>query len=273
MARRTLYCLMDTETTKKNGMVFDMAYEIFDKHGQTFEYGSFLIKDVLAIEEPWYKEKIAEYWTLAYKQKVKPMSMSAVRRVFNNALKRHVGEGSKVVICAYNAAFDVTHMGMTSKQLTGKPFLTPETKHVQFLDLWHAWVMGCPVDYGVTAPMSPAGNIRTSAETVYQYISGIPDFEEKHMAFSDIMIEKVILMDILKRKKAMPIVDDPKKFVAMPWKIAQQRCRVAIEARKARQKSMLEIIETVPDLSQKGAHFTAPVQTSFLPDLNDESVA
>lgn len=256
---------MDTETTKNNGLVFDFAYELMDRHGQTYDYGSFLIKDVLAIEEPFFKEKISQYWTMVYKHHIKPLHMKTIRRVFNNMLARHIGNGSKIVICAYNAAFDITHLGQTCRQLTNQTFLKRENIHVQFLDLWHAWCMGCPVDYGYSAPMTPAGNIRTKAEDVYRYEAGIQDFEEKHIAYSDIIIEKVILASILRRKKKLPIVDDPKKFVSMPWRIAAQRCRLPLEARKARQQSAAELVETLPDITIKGAHFTGNPNQGFLP--------
>lgn len=255
MPRKVLYLLIDTETTKKNGLVFDAAFELFDKKGNTFETGSFIFKDILAVEEPFYREKIAQYWGLVYKQKAKPVYFRTFRRVFNNMLERYLNKGYKIVICAYNAAFDISHLALNCKHmLDGATFLNENTKGVYFMDLWHAWVMGCPVDYGYFAPMSDKGNIRTSAEVVYRYISECHDFEEKHIAHSDILIEKVILMDIIRRKKKMPVVNTPAKFQAMPWKIAQERCHIPIAERKARQALMKPILETVPDLSTKTGH-------------------
>lgn len=269
MARKTLYCILDTETTMKNGMVFDVAWDIIDRFGNSYDKQSFVITDVLAIEEPFYKDKIAQYWTLVFKRKAKPLKLRAIRRIFNDTIKRLIAKGYKVVICAYNASFDVSHLGLTSNNLlNGLPFLTFKDANLKFLDLWHAWVMGCPVDFGYFAPWTngeKAGtknpktgkpypfNIKTSAETVYRYISGIHDFEEKHMAHSDIIIEKVILLDTLRRKKKLPIVSHPKEFVAMPWKIAQQRCRKPIEERKKQQSSFLEIIENVPEITEPKA--------------------
>jgi len=49
MAKQTLYLMLDTETTMKNGLVFDAAFELFDRSGNTYEYGSYLFSDVLAI--------------------------------------------------------------------------------------------------------------------------------------------------------------------------------------------------------------------------------
>jgi hypothetical protein len=245
--KKRLYCLIDTETTKHNGLVFDMAYELMDKNGQTYELESFLFKDVLAIEDPFYKEKIAEYWNLCYKQKVKPLSTKAVRRIFNKQMASYQNKGYEIVMTAFNAAFDIRVLGETSRDKIGKAWLEKDvaTKGIKLFDLWHGWVMGCPKNYGVTAAMSEKGNIKTSAEEVFRYISHNPQFEEKHVAHSDIKIEKIILMDILKRKKKLHIVDSPKSFVAQPWKIAQERCRAAIEYRKAKQSSLTAVIDKI----------------------------
>lgn len=289
MTQKTLYCLMDTETTMKNGMVFDFAFDLFDRSGKTFESGSYLFTDVLAIEEPFYKEKIAQYWQLVYKHHIKPASLRVVRRVFNKTLQRYIKKGYKIVLCAYNAQFDITHLGETSENILSKKWLEPETKNLWFYDLWHGWVAGCPVDYGWTAPLTheKAGqknpktgkpfpfNIKTSAEAVYSYLVDNPHFEEKHIAFSDILIEKVILLDILARKKKMHIVRSPKDFISHPWKIAQERCRGPIEARKLRQMSMAPILEAVPDITTKDAPMAGDIPTivfpgdDVIPDIQD----
>jgi hypothetical protein len=282
MARKTLYFLVDTETTEKNGMVFDMAFDLFDRTGRTYEYGSYLFKDVLMIEEPFFKEKIGQYWNLAFKQRVKPVSVRTARYVFNHIVGKYLRQGFKVVICAYNAAFDLSHLSLTCENLLNVKWMTPESKGVQFLDLWHGWVAGCPVEYGYTADFvhgAKAGtinpktkkpfswNIKTSAESVYKYIADNQHFEEKHIAHSDIIIEKVILLDILRRKKKLHIVDHPSKFVSMPWKIAQERCREPIEFRKAKQMSMAELIQPIAPVTEKKGGLQ---QTIFFPGDEEE---
>lgn len=270
MAKPTLYCLMDTETTKKNGMVFDFAFTLLDKRGKIYESMSFVLTDVLMLEEPFYQKKIGQYWKLVYKQKAKPLTVKAVRRVFNRMLAKYLQQGYKIIICAYQAAFDISHMGQTSRQMCGLPFLTPETKGVKFFDLWHGWVVGCPVDYGNFAPWTrpnpgawdekkkrpvPA-NLSTTAENVYRYITGIHNFEEKHIAHSDVGIEIVILLDILQRKKKMHVVSNPADFKSHPWKLAQERCKVALDKRRAElgikeSPAIPTLTDEVPDLSDK----------------------
>lgn len=260
--RKTLYLLMDTETTKNNGLVFDMAYELFDRNGLTYEYGSFLFTDVLAIEEPFFKDKIATYWEMVYRKKIVPMSIHMARFLFNRMLEKYTSRNYKVVICAYNASFDVKHLGDTSAHLNKEKFVIKPNKNLLFYDLMHGWVENCPVDYGWTAPWTREApwepdprtgrpqpwNIKTSAESVYQYITGKPDFIEKHVAFEDIVIEKVILFDILKRKKKLYIVESPKDFITPCWQIAQERCKVPIKARKEKELAFRATLEVDPNL-------------------------
>lgn len=286
MSKKTLYCLIDTETTMKNGLVFDFAFELLDRKMTIYEKGSYLFYDVLAIEEPWYKEKVAQYWSLTYKRYIKPASLRSVRYVFNRIMQQYLKDGYKIILCAYNATFDVTHLGKTSVNILSKQWLEPETKGLKFYDLWHGWVSGCPIEYGWTAPFvhgELAGqpipnkpgkryswNIKTSAEAVYSYLTDDPNFEEKHIAYSDLFIEKVILADILARKKKMHVVNNPKEFISMPWQIAQQRCKGPIEARKVRrQLAMSQIIDMVPDVTAPETPFKGDTPTILFPG-NDE---
>jgi hypothetical protein len=263
--RKTLYLLMDTETTKNNGLVFDFSYELFDRHGLRYEYGSFLFTDILAIEEPYFKEKIANYWQHVFRKNIVPLPMHTVRFIFNRMIKKYTRRNYKIIICAYNAAFDVSHLGSTSINVNKEKFLIEMNENLYFYDLWEGWCEGCPIDYGYTAPWTHENpgtinpktgkpfpwNVKTSAESVYQYISGKPDFIEKHVAFEDIVIEKVILFDILKRKKKLHIVQSPKDFVSMPWKIVQERCKKPIEERIAKELAYRETMASLPDLKPR----------------------
>ncbi len=259
MARKNLYCIVDSETTKKNGLVFDMAYMFVDKAGKIYTKNSFLFKDVLAVEEAWYKEKVSQYWTLTYKRMIKPVTFKVGRKVFNSDVAYFRKEGYKVIFCAYNAPFDIRALGTTSEALTKEKFLTRENIPLHLFDLWHGWISNCPIDYGYVAPwthekpgtINPKTgrpfpwNIATNAESVYKYIADLNHFEEKHIAHSDILIEYIILMDILNRKKKMHVVTHPNQMVSMPWKLAQERCREAIEIRKNRQMSF-DLINKIP---------------------------
>lgn len=238
--QKVLYVLVDTETTKRNGLVFDCAYKAFDRKGRQLAYGSFLFKNVMAVEEPFYKEKIALYWKLVEKGKIRPVSFRAFRKYFNLMLQKFVDQGYRIILMAYNAEFDTRVLGTTTKALIGpdEKFLSVK---VELFDLMHGWAVTCPAKYGETAPFSPKGNLRTTAETVYRFESGDQSFVEAHVAYADIKIEEEIFKSILRRKKKLHIVDNPKKFVAQPWRVVQERCKRQIAARQGERQMVMDM--------------------------------
>ncbi len=217
---RTVFVVMDCETTKRNGLVFDFGWTSFDRAGKVYGEGSFIAKDVLALDNPFYKSKIARYWDMAYNREIVPATFADIRERFNSHLKEIRDGRNKPILCAYNAAFDTRVLAETSWKMLERRFLD-ERAHM--LDIWDAWASSCPRRY--TAEVSPAGNVRTTAESVFRYETGQPGFEEAHIAFPDTQIERVILEKVLRRKKRLPIVDNPKDFHARPWKKVQERVK------------------------------------------------
>lgn len=225
----TLFAIVDTETTKKNGLVFDMSWKIVDRKGTIYSLGSVLFKDVLRIDDPFYKDKISDYWLLVSKQKIKPHSFRVGREVFLSEVKKFKDAGHRVVFCAYNARFDAGALSTTSQRMLGVPFMTFV---MEVMCLWHAFVLNCPMDYFKECEISDKGNPRTNAENVYRYLIDNKAFEEKHIAHSDVIIEVLILEKILQRKKKLPIYNKLSDLPSHVWKIAKERGQLILEQRK-----------------------------------------
>lgn len=220
MPKKQIFVVLDTETTKRNGLVFDAGWTSIDRKGNPYGKGSFLFSDVLTQDNPFYREKIASYWEMAWKHGIRPITFERFRLKFNRHLKRLRKDGFDPVLCAYNAAFDTRQLSLTSQTMLGKRFLT---QPVKLLDIWDAWAMSCPKRY--VAEMSASGNVRTRAEDVYKYEMKQPDFVESHTGYEDTKIEASILLKVLARKKVLPIVDHPSKFCAQPWRKVQERVK------------------------------------------------
>jgi hypothetical protein len=69
-----------------------------------------------------------------------------------------------------------------------------------------------------TGWITPANNVRTTAEKVYAYLTGQHDFVESHTALSDAQIETEILHRLLAKRKTIPY-NNPN--LASPWRRAQ----------------------------------------------------
>lgn len=281
--KKKLYALVDTETTARNRLVFDFAYDIFDRSGATYERGSFLFKDVLAVEEPFFKEKIANYWIMVSKGLIKPVSFRVARRHFNSVLSKYISQNYEIVLCAYNAAFDVGVLGNTTKAMLG---INPDTdtpykfltNKVKLFDVMHGWAATCPKEYGKFAPFNtakpgrkPTGNISTTAENVYRYESDNPNFVERHVAFEDTKIEKDIMLRILSRKRKMHVVDTPSEFVGSPWKLVQERCAKYISERDdhPNKAQLTQVLDGVKDFVPAYTVSKAHKQKMGLEDRND----
>lgn len=220
MAKKQIFVVLDTETTKRNGLVFDAGWTSIDRKGNLFGKGSYIFSDVLRHDEPFYKEKISNYWEMAWQHDVRPISFEKFRDRFNRHLMKIRKAKMEPVICAYNAAFDTRQLSLTSKRMLDKRFLTKPTR---LLDIWDAWASSCPKRY--VAEVSASGNIRTRAEDVYKYEMKLPNFEESHTGYEDTKIEAQILLKVLARKKKLPIVTNPSEFHPQPWRKVQERVK------------------------------------------------
>ena len=66
--------------------------------------------------------------------------------------------------------------------------------------------------------VSKSGNISTSAETVYRFLTNNPDFEEEHKGLEDVEIEVKIFAECIKKKKRMN-----RKINRACWRLAQRK--------------------------------------------------
>jgi len=129
---------------------------------------------------------------------------------------------------AYNAAFDRNALNNTIRTLTENEYGCFFPKGLQFCDIWH---MACTTVCKEKAYrkfalanglVSDAGNYRTSAETVYAFITDCPGYVEAHTSLEDVRIEAAILAHILRKKKKLT-----EKIVHNPWRLAQVDKRIS----------------------------------------------
>lgn len=218
MTQKQIFVVLDTETTKRNGLVFDAGWTSIDRKGNHYGKGSYLFRDVLVQDDPFYREKIGNYWEMAWQHDVRPITFANFRDRFNRHLNKLRKMNFEPIICAYNAAFDTRQLSLTAMKMLGKRFLTHPTR---LLDIWDAWASSCPKRY--IAERSASGNVRSRAEDVYKFEMKLPHFEEAHTGYEDTKIEAQILLKVLARKQSLPIVTHPSQFCGDPWRKVQQR--------------------------------------------------
>ena len=208
------YVVMDTETSGYSKLVFDFGWLTIDKHGNQLGNADMVFFDVAVTEKPYFMNKVKGYADRCDDGIHRVTSFDRGRTLLNMHINNLRDKGYRVIVCAYNAGFDIRALDITTRRmnLADKFF----TSKVDLLDIWGNWAISAPKAY--TAPKTASGRfMSTSAENVYRFETQQPDFVEAHTAFEDTKIEAQILLKILKRKKRVKVVQDPRDFDHHIW--------------------------------------------------------
>ena len=220
----TLFVVTDIETTLRKRIAFDVAWRIIDRSGREYGAGSYVIREAFKHDVPFFKEKLGHYFDDAYSQLIKPASVAEVREEYNRQIAQLQDAGHRVIACAYNAAFDFKYLPHTYNTIHGTETPWMQRK-VELMDIWDFWGASVPLNY--TANATASGKyMSTSAESAYRWEFNQSDFEERHIAWHDVLIESDILLKAVRRKKPMPVVQSPRDFAGAVWKKINTRLGV-----------------------------------------------
>lgn len=216
MPAPTLFVVTDIETTLRHRIAFDVAWRTIDKRGREYGKGSFVIRESFKMDVPFFKEKLGHYFDDAYQHLIQPASIFEVRDEYNRQISEFQDAGHRVIACAYNAAFDFRYLPQTVRAISGNESERWMQRPVELMDIWDFW--GSSVPRGYTATPSASGKYySTSAESAYRWEFCQSDFEERHIAWHDCLIESDILLKAISRRKAMPVVRSPRDFAGAVW--------------------------------------------------------
>ena len=153
MALKNAYVVLDTETSIRDGLVFDFGWTTITAKGEILGECSLNFLDVLCVEKPYYHNKIARYARDQRKGAHKVTTFAVGRRLFNLHIQHLKSAGYRVILCAYNAGFDCRVLSGTSRRLIGLDFLR---SRVELLDIWGNWAMSAPKN--ILLLLQPAEN-------------------------------------------------------------------------------------------------------------------
>lgn len=198
--------VIDTETANsvEQPLPYDVGYAIVNTFtGEILVKRSYVVAEIFfdkeLMKEAYFAEKIPQYWKDIKSKKRIVKSICNIRKIIREDMKKF-----KVVeVGAYNMGFDNRATKNDVRFITGsmiKWFFPYGTK---FFCIWH---MACTsflntLDYINFAIknnfVSEVGNIQTSAECAYRYLTNNPTFEESHTGLEDVKIEIAILLKCL----------------------------------------------------------------------------
>ena len=223
MTRKKTYMILDTETASKASIPFDIAYTIIDRAGNIIEQKNYLVADVfnnpvglhLLMHDDFSKNKMGEYVKLIRKG-VSPQMFSVIRDEMRQVIAKY-----NCTVIAYNAKFDYECLTNFAQSFGFKNFFEDSTP---VWDLWNIaltiladsknYVEFCKKNNLVT----DKGNLSSSAEAIYRYLTNDVNFEEAHTALADTEIEAAIMTACLKRHKKFETAFIKQVFRHPVWK-------------------------------------------------------
>lgn len=207
MSRKTKKILIiDTETVGNipKQIAYDIGGIVTDRNGKVYHEFHFVIKEIFADLElmatAYYAKKFQTYVDSIYAQHIIPLPFECVLKELDRIIEKY----DVKVIAAYNLAFDLRAMENTCD-------LFYENRNWCKYDLEKLCIMCAACDILYTKAycklarergwVTEKGNIKTSAECGYRFISGEYDFEEAHRGLDDCRIEKKIMEAVFKKHK------------------------------------------------------------------------
>ena len=201
------YIVLDTETTNslEDPIAYDIGFAVIDEKGKVYAKFSFVVAEVFLDKElmasAYFVDKIPQYWKDIEDGERELRKLSTIRQTLNRVCEEFEVEA----IIAHNARFDYRSTAITQRYLTS-------SKYRYFLpygvELWDSLKMAREVfkndeeyaefcyknDY-----LTSRGVRRYTAEILYRFITNDNSFIESHTGLEDVMIEKDIFVECMRR--------------------------------------------------------------------------
>lgn len=224
--KKKYYLVLDVETanTTDDPLVYDLGFVVADRQGNIYEAESLVIADIFVdeadlMETAYYHEKLPRY-----REDLKNGSRTMTTLAHAKFMIRDLMEKYDIdTVCAYNASFDSRALNVTSRYVTKSKYRYFLPYGTEINCIWH---MACQVlctqkGYRKFCEqngfVSPSGNLQTSAEVVYRYMTKDTDFDESHTGLEDVIIETAIMKKCYDQHKKMD-----KSINRLCWRIPQK---------------------------------------------------
>lgn len=229
MSKKHYFLVLDVETANSttDALVYDVGYAVTDRTGAIYEANSFIVSDIFfdeadLMKSAYYASKIPQYLAGIETRAFKVRHFSAVRAIIADAIERYSIEA----VCAYNASFDYKALNTTERWLTKSKYRYFLPYGTKVFCIWHMacqticmqkrYVRFCLENNLVSA----SGNISTSAETVYAYLTKDAGYSEHHTGLEDVLIETRIMAHCFRQHKKMD-----KTINRLCWRIPQAQAK------------------------------------------------
>lgn len=200
--RRKTAIVLDVETAMSEDneqLIFDLGWTVTSVSNQeNVIHRSYLVQEVFLnmklMQRAYYFNKYPEYVMALNNNNTEIKPFNEIIKILNNDIIKY----NVYRMYAYNARFDISAINKTHK------YINNDTSDLLYKmnDLWSlsTQTFMATEKFILTALkngwVTEKGNIKTSAEIAYRYLTGNHDFIEKHTATEDTIIETEILWKI-----------------------------------------------------------------------------
>ena len=198
------FIVLDVETANDttDALTYDIGFIVADRHGNVYESHSFCVYDIYCCEKElmqsaYYAKKLPLYEEGLKNGEYKLVKFSTVKNLIWQLMKEY----NITKVFAYNCNFDRNALTKTQRWLTKSKYRYFFPYETEFCDIWNfacsticqqkAYKDFCELNGYIS---NRGNNYKTSAETVYQFITNQNDFEELHQGLADVFIEYEILL-------------------------------------------------------------------------------
>lgn len=199
--------VLDTETanTIEEPIAYDIGWAVIDENGAVVKTESYAVAEIFLDKElmalAYFAEKIPQYWEEIKNGNRKLARLSTIYRAFRTDCVTF-----NVTECfAHNANFDDRALKYTQRFISGSRYryfipygitlnCTLEMSRRTIAND-EDYIRFCKDNDYITKNNRP----RLTAEIIYRFLSGNDNFTEAHKGIDDVLIEKDILMECLKR--------------------------------------------------------------------------
>lgn len=220
--RKNYYIVLDTETCngivedgKLNldySLVYDIGWAVVDKKGNVYEQRSFVVHEIFFEEQElmrsaYYADKLPQYYRDIAEGSRKDWSLWRIRQQLIEDMAKY----RVTAVMAHNARFDVNALNNTERWLTKSQYRYFFPYGTEIWDTLKmsadtickqkTYIRYCLENDYMTKHKTPRP--RQTAEILYRYIKGMPDFIESHTGLEDVMIEKEIFAKCMAQHKKM----------------------------------------------------------------------
>ena len=223
------YLVLDVETANSTDdpLVYDLGFAVCDRKGNIYEAESYVVSDIFyketeLMQTAYYHEKLPKYYEGIKEKAFKVINFYMAKKRIADLIEKY----NIKAVCAYNASFDTKALNTTQRYLTNSKYRYFLPYGTEIYCIWH---MACQVictqkryikfclDNGF---ISESGNIKTSAETVFAYMTKNEKYEECHTGLQDVLIETKIMAKCFAQHKKMN-----KKINRLCWRIPQSKVK------------------------------------------------